>query len=241
MNAAQYNERQRTRGAWDYADIALLVRYYQEHEGLSPEDGMLGPATVRHLLGRYDSVYDAAPPVPRGRSGVYRMFGKPSFVPGKGRFIDIDDKWERAHIRRYKLHTGKSIRLHKLIGPHFVRTYKEACIETGYTPHVVGYVARRISSKNQDLSLHCLCAFDADSRNNPWGGIRKDGTISLLRQNPDWVLIFERAGFSWGGRWTHKDGDPDTPDNGWGDDMHFEYRQPLDASEHGAPVPTERK
>ncbi len=96
------------------------------------------------------------------------------------------------------------------------------------------YVPRVIGGTDK-LSMHSLgIAFDVDPQQNPWGGIQKDGAPSLLRQHPEFVFTFERAGWAWGGRWSHKG------NNGWGDDMHFERKAATDASEPLTPIATER-
>jgi hypothetical protein len=213
MNAAQYNERQRTRNAWDYADIALLVRYYQEHEGLSPEDGMLGPATVRHLRAYYD-VVEPQSKIPKNRRALEAdpNYGKPSWVKGRvGRRVDIDDAWERKNIRYFTAHTGKKVRMHRLAGAEFVRLFALACEASGYTPKSVQTYNPRVIGGTDRLSMHAYgIAFDVDPQDNPWGGIRKDGSPSLVRQHPEFMAVFEKAGWTWGGRWR----------KGKGDDMH---------------------
>lgn len=237
FEAVQYCLRKIREGSLTVEDLAMLVPYAQRELGVA-DDGKPGAETLKALhdaLGCEHSIVNTKLPVPKGRAGVKRVYGDPSWKKtGKGRMVDIDDAWEYANIRTFKLHNGKRVRLHRLVGDEFVRLFKAACEASGYTPSSVQtYVPRVIGGKDV-LSMHAYgIAFDVDPSDNPWGGWGKSG-LSKLRQHPEFVLTFERAGWAWGGRWSHGG------HNGWGDDMHFERKAPNDPSEQCSRIPTER-
>jgi len=203
--------------AMDLDAIETLVREFQEDNGLKV-DGWPGERT-REAIRAARGVPELAAPIPKGRSGVHRVYGSFQWTPGRGRLVDIDDDWEDRNIRRYTLHTGQRRRLHRLVGPEFVVLFKRACDASGYTPRSVQtFNPRRIKDHpDSKLSMHSWgIAVDFDPRQNPWGGVQSDGQPSLMRQFPAFVKVFEDAGWRWGGRWR----------NGKGDDMHFARRAP---------------
>jgi len=205
--------------AMDLTLLETLVREFQESQGLKV-DGWPGKDTttrIRSLV--YGALPELATPIPRSRAGVHRTYGSFEWTPSRGRLVDIDDDWEDKNIRRFRLHTGQRRRLHRLVGDEFVVLFRRACDASGYTPtSVQTYNPRKIKDKpDSNLSMHSWgIAVDFDPRENPWGGVRKDGSPSLLRQNPEFIKVFEDAGWCWGGRWK----------GGKGDDMHFERRSP---------------
>ena len=200
--------------SWD--GLIALVKIAQEQLGVAA-DGKPGAQTMlalrRHLGDQYGS---KRLPVPRTRKQAADLYGNPSWVKlPRGRAVDLDDRWESKNIKWFKLHTGKRVRLHRLVGSEFVRVFREACEESGYTPRSVQtYVPRIIGGSNPPrLSYHAFgVAVDFDPSNNPWHGKQKSGEWSLLRQHPEFVRVFERNGWVWGGRWK----------DGLGDDMHFQ-------------------
>jgi hypothetical protein len=154
--------------------------------------------------------------IPRNRREVKQIYGDFSYTEREGRHISIDKEWVKENIARFELHTGKTVRLHKLIGDEFVRLFKEACETSGYTPKSVQTFVPRHFNKDDDspLSYHSWgIAIDFDPQDNPKGGVRKDGSPSLMRQNPLFIKIFEIAGWRWGGSWNMKD------------DMHFQRKK----------------
>ena len=204
-----------------WSHLVELVKIAQQELGVQV-DGKPGRGTVNALLAYItrtsSSAKEEAPPIPKGRAGVKRVYGTFSWVPTKGRFVDIDDKWERQNIQWFELHTGQKRKFHKLAGEEFSLLYKKACEASGYTPDSVQtFVPRKIkATENSKLSYHTWgIAFDVDPRENPWGGKQKDGSPSLVRQHMEFVDVFEKAGWTWGGRWK----------DGAGDDMHFERKQ----------------
>ena len=229
--SAQWLEARAGTDALPWSALVNLVRIAQEELDLDA-DGKPGAKTMAALSSRVDERYKAAPPVPKNRAEVKRVFGDPSWVKlPRGRAVDLDDEWERKNIRWFRLHTGKRVRFHRLIGDEFVRVFKLACARSGYTPKSVQtYVPRIIGGTNR-LSFHSYgISFDVDPADNPWSGRRKDGSLSLLRQNPEFIRAFEENHWGWGGRWKSKKGKAQ-----WGDDMHFEYRSRR--SWIGVPIP----
>ena len=154
--------------------------------------------------------------IPQNRRQVKQLYGDFSYTEGAGRRIKIDPDWVRDNIRTFELHTGDEVRLHKLVGDEFVRLFQEACDASDYTPKSVQTFVPRHFSKDKDssLSYHSWgIAIDFDPQDNPKGGIRKDGSPSLMRLNPQFIMVFEVAGWRWGGSWDIRD------------DMHFQRKK----------------
>ena len=194
------------------ADLEDAVLAFQQIHGLAV-DGWPG-------LGTQTAMYEAGGPfpIPASRAEVEKIFGNPKWVRVKEGARAI--KWTSRNspgkrVRSVKLHTGKSVTLLDDICDEFCELFEEACEESGYTPSsVVGYVPRTIELSD-DPSYHAYAlAVDFDPSDNPWGGVRSDGSPSLLRQHMAFVDVFERNGWTWGGRWR----------KGKGDDMHFERK-----------------
>ena len=201
-----------------WTDLSELVKVAQTELGVVP-DGKPGKATLQALGARLGNAASPAA-IPKNRAEAKRVYGDPSWTKlPRGRSVDLNDEWEAKNIAWFVTHTGKRVRLHRLVGDEFVRLFKEACEVSGYTPKSVQTFNPRVIGGTKRLSTHALgVAFDVDPRDNPWGGKRKDGSLSLLRQHPAFYAVFERAGWTWGGRWKH----PTTKERGWGDDMHFQ-------------------
>ena len=213
-------------GKLSMQDLADLVPFAQRELGVH-DDGKPGARTIAALK---RAIKPSAVPVPPNRQAAKQLYGDPSWVKtGRGRLVDIDDKWEQENVRWFRLHTGRRVRFHKLVGHELVELFEKACTESGYTPSngPQTYVPRVIGGTDR-LSYHALAvAFDVSPRGNPWGGVQRDGSPSELRQNmaeckragrPSFVEIFEAAGWTWGGRWRH----PKTKERNKGDDMHFQ-------------------
>ena len=225
MNAIEWIKARLEDGRLTVDDLARLVPFAQRELGVS-DDGKPGKGTLGAL-----EAATAAPAlkIPRNRKAALKYYGNPSWTKtGKGRRVDIDDAWEHANIRSFRLHTGKRVRMHRLVGDHMVELFGAACTESGYTPKSVQTYVPRVIGGTDRLSMHALgCAFDVDPRRNPWGG-RVGTELSDLRKNMaecesdgrrSFVQVFEDAGVIWGGRWRH----PTNRRPGWGDDMHIQF------------------
>lgn len=205
-------------------DLAALVPFAQRELGVD-DDGKPGRSTLAALR---SALEPSRPRLPKNRKEALRFYGNPSWNRTKGRAVDIDDAWEHANIRSFRLHTGKRVRFHRLVGDWFVELFEAACTESGYTPSSVQTYVPRTIGRTDRLSMHALgCAFDVDPSRNPWGG-KINGHLSDLRKNMDqckaegrrsFVKVFEDAGVTWGGRWKH----PVNRRPNWGDDMHFQF------------------
>ena len=226
MTSAETWIRERVGGQdLSWADLVSLITYAQEELGVVA-DGKPGARTLMRLdQHNGDDTPSKQLPVPKGRAATVALYGDPSWVKlDKGRAVDLDDRWERANIRWFTLHTGKRVRMHRLVGAEFVQLFKQACEASGYTPASVQTFNPRVIGRTSRLSMHAYgIAFDVDGIKpkggqvgNPWGGVRADGTPSLLRENMAFVDVFEAAGWCWGGRWR----------KGKGDDMHFQRAFP---------------
>lgn len=226
--ATRWIEERIADGRLKVADLAALVPFAQRQLGVD-DDGKPGRRTfdavaVTSKLAKIGGDQRVAP-IPKNRRALERdpNYGKPSWerTSAGGRPVDLDDSWERRNIRRFRTHTGKSLRMHRLAGDEFVRLFAAACEASGYVPRYVQTYNPRTIGKSDRLSMHAYgiaVDFDGidppgdDCVGNPWGGVRKNGEPSLLRQHMAFVDVFEAAGWTWGGRW--KDGK--------GDDMHFQ-------------------
>jgi len=203
--------------AMDLDAIETLVREFQEDNGLKV-DGWPGERT-REAIRAARGVPELAAPIPKGRSGVHRVYGSFQWTPGRGRLVDIDDDWEDRNIRRYTLHTGQRRRLHRLVGPEFVVLFKRACDASGYTPRSVQtFNPRRIKDHpDSKLSLHSWgIAVDFDPRENAMGGrnlAHPDQPCPLVA-HPEFLQVFRDAGWRCGHDWKMRD------------TMHIERRAP---------------
>ena len=197
MSANEYNEKRLKDGSIPMDVVTEMVELWQEDHGLDV-DGKLGPATLESF--REEGVIEAATAWrtdskrkwAEDEYGVFRFKSQPN-----GR-ITISATWVKENIVRVKLHTGKKIRLHKKIADKFVKTFKEACEQSGYTPKSVQTFVPRHTLWNpkKSVSAHSWgCAVDFDPPKNPMGGkIRQTGQPSLLRKHPKFVEVFKAAG-----------------------------------------------
>ena len=183
--------------SWD--DLVSLVMYAQEELGVSA-----------------DGKPDKQIPVPKGRKQLVALYGNPSWhKTGKGRSVDLDDAWERKNIRWFKLHTGKRVRLHRLVGAEFVAIFKEACEVSGYTPTSVQTFVPRTIGRSDKLSLHSYgVAVDFAPNDNWLGGVRRKKVKgkwtltdepALMLQHPGFSETWEKHGWTWGHRWSFVD------------------------------------
>lgn len=212
------------RGLLKLSDLAEMIPFAQRELGVL-DDGKPGKATLRALR---EALEPERTRIPRTRREAQRLYGDPSWQKtGKGRRVDLDDAWEHENIRSFRLHTGKRVRMHRLVGDEFVRLFEKAC-QSGYEPKSVQTFVPRVIGGTKRLSYHALgIAADFNPSENPWGGRTRHGSLSALRQNmidceasgkTSFVETFESAGWTWGGRWKH----PKTKEPNLGDDMHFQ-------------------
>ena len=191
---------------------ATIVRAFQTLKGLRV-DGIVGPMTMsaaEDVLREHGTAASAYPGIPHNRRMLegHPDYGKPSWTPGRGRLVDIDDRWESRNIRVFTLHTGQRRKMHRLVGDEFVRLFEEACRVSGYTPESVQtYNPRRIGG-TQRLSMHAYgIAVDFDPSLNPWGARAKLGGKCPLIAHPAFLQVFRDAGWTCGADWRNGDGD----------------------------------
>lgn len=193
-------------GDLSWYDLADIVRYAQGELGVKV-DGKPGFNTMTALdQHRKDQSGGNSLPVPRNRAEAYELYGKPSWVKlPRGRAVDIDDAWERRNILWFRLHTGKRVRMHRMVGAEFVRLFKEACDATPeYQPKSVQTYNPRVIGGTTRLSMHGLgVAADFDPQLNPWGA----GPDAPLRKYPSFLQPFRDAGWTIGGDWRKGNGD----------------------------------
>jgi len=181
------------------------IKSFQIAYGLGV-DGIYGPKSDRV----YQAVAAGKVPVPYGREGANAVYGRFQYKqpnPEK-RAIVLLGNWTKDHIVKVKLHSGKTVRLHKLIADEFVDVFRRACEAAGETPKSVQTFVPRLTNGLQKLSMHSWgIAVDFDPTENPYGGRN-----SWMRTDAGqrFVQVFEDAGWTWGGRWSFKD------------DMHFQ-------------------
>ncbi len=203
MNAIEYTQREIDAGRLTARHISQLALYYQRSNSLVA-DGKPGAAT-RALLDSTATENDDLR-VPKNRAEVRRIYGDPSWVKlPRGRAVDLDDHWEAENIRWFRLHTGKRVRLHRLVGPEFVRLFKMACDATPeYMPQSVQTFVPRVIGGTNRLSMHAYgCAVDFDPARNPWGA----DLNAPLRKYPSFLKPFRDAGWTIGGDWRNGNGD----------------------------------
>ena len=193
--------------------LVELIKLAQEELGVEA-DGKPGSVTMQALYARHgDSLRPT--PIPKGRRRMLEVYGDPSWVKlPRGRAVDLDDEWERANIRWFRLHTGKRVRLHKLVGDEFVRLFQQACEASGYTPKSVQtFVPRIIGGSDKGglkgrLSTHALgIGVDFDPRSNAMGArnLVNPDQPTLLEQHPEFLQVFRDAGWTCGHDWRMKD------------------------------------
>ena len=153
---------------------------------------------------------------PKGRKAADAFYGP--LHPGvqyteadKGR-VNLSPEWKAANLVPVVLHTGQTVLLHKKIAAEFPKLFAQACTASGHTPKSVQTFMARHTNWNpaENLSYHTYgVAVDFDPTLN---GKNKPAGASELDKHPEFVRIFERAGWSWGGRWKSESLDP----------MHFQ-------------------
>ena len=213
-----YNRMQADKGLLTEDQEDFLIeegaRSLQQRRGLHV-DGKAGPKTRAAIEAESSSPLPSVVPVPKGRSAVKRVYGdfdyedaiKPSGA--KSGRIMIDDGWVATNIVTVRLHTGKRVRLHRLIAEEFRELFKKACEVSGYTPKSVQtFVPRHIRwDARRKLSYHSWgIAVDFDPKLNP--AKSKD---TVIRKHMEFVDVFRNAGWTWGGDW-----------KSFIDDMHFQ-------------------
>jgi hypothetical protein len=208
--AAEYNAAQAAAGRLTDAMLAAAkakggIAAVQSWAGLVA-DGKAGPKTQAVL----QALVDGRTPIPTGRGGVERVYGKFDYTEAEGGRIKIEAKWASENIIQCRLHTGRSVQLHRAVAAEFARLFEAACKASGYTPSSVQtFVPRHtLWDKAKPLSLHSWgIAIDFDPGSNPMGGKN-----SKLRtpEGQAFVKVFTDAGWTWGGSW------------GMRDDMHFQ-------------------
>jgi D-alanyl-D-alanine carboxypeptidase-like protein len=143
------------------------------------------------------------------------LFGEFSATPSSGGDIDIDPAWVQDHIQTIVMPIVGIVRCNRAIVPQMNAALEEI-IRRGLTDLIDpadfgGCFSSRFLSQdpNAGISHHSWgVAFDLNVSKNPFG---KESNMDRRI-----VDIFERWGFTWGGRWLVPDG------------MHFEYlRTPL--------------
>lgn len=184
------------------------VAGFQRVAGLDA-DGLMGPRTAAEAA-RVKAGGCAVPDQARVRA----VYGDFKYTEAKGGAIAIDPEWARSNIRMVRLHDNKVRWMHRLVAEEFTALYKKACEVSGYTPkQAQTYVPRHtLWNPSKPLSMHSWgIAVDFDPQRNRMGGT--DGVThgpSMLRKHPEFVKVFEDAGWEWGGRWRMQD------------DMHFQ-------------------
>ena len=184
------------------------VAAFQSKSGLD-SDGLLGPGTQKVA----EIVRSGRAPVPLQKF-LKAVYGDFPYKEASGGRIKIADEWTQQNIVKCKLHTGKTVFLHKLVAEEFPDIFKRACEASGYTPtEVQTWVPRHTMwDPTRSLSMHSWgIAVDFDPIRNRLGGDDKiAGGPSMLRKHPQFIKVFEEAGWTWGGSWKSKD------------DMHFQ-------------------
>ena len=184
------------------SDRLALVTAYQTVRALKA-DGWPGLATQAAVHA------DGGPaPIPTGRGQLEAVYGVLPYTEGERGRITVHPDWVRQHIVAVELHTGKRVRMHKLVANEFAEAFRLACEASGYTPSSVQtYVPRHtLWDRAKPLSLHSWgIAVDFDPPLNRMGGTASGGGPSMLRQHPGFVAVFRSYGWTWGGDWRMKD------------------------------------
>ncbi|HXF57263.1 MAG TPA: M15 family metallopeptidase [Actinomycetota bacterium] len=138
------------------------------------------------------------------------LFGEFAGCPASGGLIRVDPAWERRHIATRPVPVLGRVRCHRALFPLLRGALGEveaAGLASLVDPRQYGgcYVPRFLNfDPEAGLSHHAWgVAIDLNALSNVYG--------RTPRQDPRIVAIFERWGFTWGGRWLLPDG------------MHFEF------------------
>lgn len=217
--ARAWNLRQLDADAIPPEILAELVRrgaVCAQRELSLPVDGLAGPMTIEALeehLGVRDFSEDTPPtgtrfveiPTPRGVEAVYGSFRYKSHPEQTGAIV-IEREWVRANIVKVKIpYTNRHTWMHRLVADEFKSLFARAVEATGnqYTPAKVwSWVARRkMWRDDKSPSMHSWgVAVDIDPHLNKYGT-----ETGPLYDFPEFVDVFESAGWSWGGRWRTPD------------------------------------
>lgn len=222
MTADEFNARELAAGRLTPAMVAVAneaggIIAFQLAHGLEA-DGKAGGRTQAMLAAQLvaagaNMALSAAAPIPKGQKATEEVYGRFCWQELDGGRIAIEPKWVAANICEVRLHTGRTVRLHRLVAAEFARLYQDACKASGYTPtSVQTFVPRHtLWHPAKSLSLHSWgIAIDFSPAENTMGGTDGKGGPSKLRQHPAFVEVFRSAGWTWGGDWKMKD------------DMHFQ-------------------
>jgi hypothetical protein len=208
MTAEQFNAREQaagrlTQAMLDYCAAHGGVAAVQEACGVDA-DGKAGDDTQRALR----AVLAGRAPIPAHQKGIDLIYGKLPYIEGEGGRIIITKTWVAKNIVSVKLHTGKTVRLHRLVATEFAELFQRACTVSGYTPDSVQTFVPRHTLWNPaaSVSLHSWgIAIDFSPSENRMGGTDGHGAPSMLRQHQAFVQVFRDAGWRWGGDWKMKD------------------------------------
>jgi peptidoglycan hydrolase-like protein with peptidoglycan-binding domain len=152
---------------------------------------------------------------PDGLAEIKAAFGDPEFTPGSGDPycpFNVSNEWRNANLKIFDTPHPKvnHIYCHRLIGPILQKVFAEI-ITAGLTEEIRTYNGcfcprHKNHNPSKPMSVHSWgIAIDLNAATN---GVGTDGDM-----HPGIVDIFERNGFTWGGRWTKPAKDP----------MHFQY------------------
>ena len=208
MNAAEYNRSKATEhdalralGLWPFKAKAGTdaeaeeIAAWQEAHGIAA-DGKCGPASWEALR--------STAAIPIGYAGVRAAYGDPRERPSKNGRLTVDDAWEKANMRKVKLHDGRTVTLHRAVADEFRRAFEVACRISGYTPvSVQTYVPRcKLWNPDKPASLHTWgVAVDFDPSLNRMG--RTAGTP--IHNHPKFLAVFRVLGWSIGADWDMRD------------------------------------
>tara|TARA_Y100000034_G_scaffold134397_3_gene202715 strand:+ start:2556 stop:3197 length:642 start_codon:yes stop_codon:yes gene_type:complete len=213
MGANEYNQAKLDADFIKAGHITEMTKLWQEHKDMELVDGKFGKDTANTFEKKEETTKWRKD---SGRAWAERKYGNFKFKSLPNGRIKISPKWVKDNIVAIKLHTGKTVRLHKDIADDFVVTFKKACESSGYIPSSVQTFVKRHTMWNPERSLSAHSwgvAVDFDPPKNPMGGkIKSTGKPSKLRGHMEFVKAFKDDGWTWGGDWRMKD------------DMHFEKR-----------------
>ncbi len=203
---AKWNLRQVESGVLEGKSLGEVIRRgalsIQKEHGLE-EDGLCGPATLGAIEPEDGSISVGSLEIPLNkRSHIARVYGTFDYEESEKQrgAIIIDRAWVRENIVKVTFHTGKHTWCHRGIADEMRDLYEKACRKSGYTPKSAwSWVARHQRwDPKRPLSLHSWgCCIDFDPKLNGVGPVEN----SKLYQHPEFVEVFEDAGWTWGGRW----------------------------------------